>query len=223
EIVLKAGAADTAVGDAPVSVEELDTGNVEGEVEESEKLAAEPAEGDSVDEDGVPRRRRRSRRGGRGRHRPAADGESVNGVVAEQTDVAELEKVEREAPEPIPVPIPAAPSRPAESGRSRSLLEDLLARQNVLLDQMMQRQTAMLRTMEQALTTLERTLRGSDLTRVTAMPRLAVFVDVPNIMYAAERYNVKVDFGKLLEYVSRDRTLIRASAYAPISDDPGQR
>jgi uncharacterized LabA/DUF88 family protein len=77
--------------------------------------------------------------------------------------------------------------------------------------------------METALKAAESRIKGTDLSRVSAMPRLAVFVDVPNIILAADRYRVAVDFGRLLDYVSRDRTLIRASAYAPISDDPTQR
>ncbi len=40
---------------------------------------------------------------------------------------------------------------------------------------------------------------------VTERPRVGIFVDVPNVMYAAER------------------ELVRASAYAPISDDPQVR
>jgi uncharacterized LabA/DUF88 family protein len=104
-----------------------------------------------------------------------------------------------------------------------SPLEQLVARQNVILDQLLQRQDRMARSVESALKTMEGRLKGSDLSHVSAMPRLAVFVDVPNIMYAAERYKVQVDFGRLLDYVAHDRSLIRASAYAPISDDPTQR
>ncbi len=54
-------------------------------------------------------------------------------------------------------------------------------------------------------------------------PRLAVFVDVPNILYAAERSGVDLDWGKVLDYLSQGRTLVRATAYAPISDDPAAR
>jgi len=54
----------------------------------------------------------------------------------------------------------------------------------------------------------------------TAHPRVGIFVDVPNVIYAAERRNVNIDFGRVLDYFTRDRELVRASAYAPISDDP---
>src|SRR5439155_12062892 len=56
-----------------------------------------------------------------------------------------------------------------------------------------------------------------------AQPRVGIFVDVPNIMYAAERLSIRLDFGKLLSYLTRGRSLVRASAYAPISDDPQVR
>ena len=57
--------------------------------------------------------------------------------------------------------------------------------------------------------------------------RLAVFVDVPNLIYGAERGEggpdgATVHMGKLLAYLSEGRELIRATAYSPVSDDPGE-
>ena len=57
--------------------------------------------------------------------------------------------------------------------------------------------------------------------------RLGVFVDVPNLIYGAERgeggpVGAVVHMGKLLDYLSAGRELIRATAYAPVSDDPGE-
>ena len=52
------------------------------------------------------------------------------------------------------------------------------------------------------------------------LPRVGIFVDVPNVMYAAERRGISIDFGRVLSFLSRNRELVRASAYAPISDDP---
>lgn len=60
-------------------------------------------------------------------------------------------------------------------------------------------------------------------TSLEVKPRIAVFVDVPNILYAAERSGVVLDWKKVLEFLSRGRTLVRATAYAPISDDPSAR
>ena len=57
--------------------------------------------------------------------------------------------------------------------------------------------------------------------------RLGVFVDVPNLIYGAERgegapEGAIVHMGKLLAYLSEGRELIRATAYSPVSDDPGE-
>ena len=63
--------------------------------------------------------------------------------------------------------------------------------------------------------------------RTSRKLRLGVFVDVPNLIYGAERgeggpSGATVDMGKLLDYLSGGRELIRATAYAPVSDDPGE-
>ena len=57
--------------------------------------------------------------------------------------------------------------------------------------------------------------------------RLGVFVDVPNLIYGAERgeggpTGAVVHMGRLLDYLRDGRELIRATAYAPVSDDPGE-
>jgi uncharacterized LabA/DUF88 family protein len=118
----------------------------------------------------------------------------------------------------------AAPgARP--SGQRLSPIEEMIARQNVLFDQLLQRQTALLKAVERMMTVLER--RGGGLAggggTFSPMPRVAIFVDVPNIVYAAERLGVQIDWGKVLNYLTRDRQLVRATAYAPISDDTFQR
>lgn len=44
--------------------------------------------------------------------------------------------------------------------------------------------------------------------------RVGVFIDVQNMFYAAKHlYNSKLNFGKLLEYIARDRPLVRAITY----------
>ncbi len=63
--------------------------------------------------------------------------------------------------------------------------------------------------------------------RTSRKLRLGVFVDVPNLIYGAERgeggsAGATVHMGKLLDYLSDGRELIRATAYAPVSDDPGE-
>jgi uncharacterized LabA/DUF88 family protein len=122
-----------------------------------------------------------------------------------------------------------APQQPAitpreDRGRSQlSTLESLVARQNVVLDSLLTKVSSFA-SIERALLAIERRLA----TQVggatgTASPRVGIFVDVPNIIYAAERIGVAIDFDKLLHYLTRGRELVRASAYAPISDDPLQR
>jgi uncharacterized LabA/DUF88 family protein len=119
----------------------------------------------------------------------------------------------------------AAPaSAPRTGGQRLTPLEEMIARQNVLFDQLLQRQTALLKAVERMMTVLERRggLAGGGGT-FSPMPRVAIFVDVPNIVYAAERIGVQIDWGKVLTYLTRDRQLVRATAYAPISDDTFQR
>jgi uncharacterized LabA/DUF88 family protein len=57
--------------------------------------------------------------------------------------------------------------------------------------------------------------------RSARRPRLGVFVDVPNLLYGAER-GERIDMGKLLDYLSQDREIVRATAYSPVSDNPSE-
>ncbi len=44
--------------------------------------------------------------------------------------------------------------------------------------------------------------------------RVGIFIDVQNMFYAAKHlYNSKLNFGKLMEYVARERPLVRAITY----------
>ena len=63
--------------------------------------------------------------------------------------------------------------------------------------------------------------------RTSRRLRLGIFVDVPNLIYGAERgegvdEGSIVHMGKLLAYLSDGRELIRATAYSPVSDDPAE-
>jgi uncharacterized LabA/DUF88 family protein len=150
--------------------------------------------------------RRRRRRGGRGR-------------TAGETDIVPAEEADVDGVSP---PAPLLPVTLARGIRERlSPLEEAAARQSVLLDQLLQRQTATLKVMERMMAVLERGGgRGGAGGSLTMLPRVAVFVDVPNIVYAAERINAQIDWGRVLGFVTRDRQLVRATAYAPVSDDP---
>ena len=160
-------------------------------------LAASPAEAGGEEPHMAPKRRRGTR-GGRGRKKTGA---------AAATAVAEAPSTE-----PVPIRRPPAkrPSTPAT-------LEELVARQTEATEALARNVTTTLRGLQTAMAEL----RSSVAANVGAsQPRVGIFVDVPNVIYAAERRNVNIDFGRVLDYFTRGRQLVRASAYAPISDDP---
>jgi uncharacterized LabA/DUF88 family protein len=95
--------------------------------------------------------------------------------------------------------------------------DDLLAQQAKLMDS----QLHVLKGLQGALSAIETRLGA--LTGRSEQPRVAIFVDVPNVMYAAQRMKVTLDFKKVLDFLVRGRELVRASAYAPISDDPKEQ
>ena len=142
-------------------------------------------------------RTRRGRRGGVGRKKKPVETKAEEAVVV---------------PEPAPPPVLRPRGRTAKAGG----MED------GLLTEVMERQLEMLKSVQGSLSAIENRLAvgaafGAE------RPRLGIFVDVPNVMYAAERQKVKLDYAKLLDFLTQGRELVRASAYAPISDDPGQR
>ncbi len=113
------------------------------------------------------------------------------------------------------------PRRDSGRGGSGGSVESLIARQNVLFEEFTQQQA-------QTLRELQRSVGGSGGAQASggnllALPRVAVFVDVPNLIYAAEQMGIRIHFGKLLDYLTAGRQLVRATAYAPITDDPQTR
>ena len=102
-------------------------------------------------------------------------------------------------------------------------LEGLMSQQQATLQELAAQQVSTLKGLQGSLAAIEGRLAGADgPASPTERPRVGIFVDVPNIMYAAERERVKIDFGKVLEFLTGNRELVRASAYAPISDDPAE-
>lgn len=104
-----------------------------------------------------------------------------------------------------------------------SVLEEALVRQNTLIDFLLQSQRRQEKYIERIAQLMERGGLGGGGGTSVASERVAVFVDVPNIVYAADRLNIEIDWGKVLNYLTRDRQLVRATAYAPVSDDPRHR
>jgi uncharacterized LabA/DUF88 family protein len=170
-------------------------------------------------EAGAGQRRRRSRRGRGGRGvlngAPAAEtveSEEPAALVSEEQFITAQQRRQQ------------APPPREDRGRSQlSTFESLVARQNVVLDTLLTRISSFT-SIERALTAVEHRLSSQGFGAAgTAAPRVGIFVDVPNIIYAAERLGVTIDFGKLLRLLTHGRELVRASAYSPISDDPMQR
>jgi uncharacterized LabA/DUF88 family protein len=118
---------------------------------------------------------------------------------------------------------------PATSAASEDLEAlTLLQRQATLIEQQTELLKSLVDAQRRTAVAIESSVSsGGNMSRdgsgeaLEVKPRLAIFVDVPNILYAAERAGVTVDWTKVANFFSRGRTLMRAIAYAPISDDPG--
>lgn len=122
-----------------------------------------------------------------------------------------------------------AAETPAPTAESEDLQAlTLLQRQATLVEQQTELLKSLVEAQRRTAVALESGVAsGGNMSRdgsgeaLEVKPRLAIFVDVPNILYAAERAGVTVDWTKVANFFSRGRTLMRAIAYAPISDDPG--
>jgi len=164
---------------------------------------AAASEDDASDDDDKPRVRR-SRRGGRGRtradddaprsERPPEDEDAATADEPEGTAVVE----EKPKPRTRRTTAAAAP----ESG-------DLAALQEAVA-----RQEAMLAELREGIEGL-----GSRIVTSGYRPRVAIFVDVPNLIYGYEG-DGSLNMGKLLNMITEGRDLVRATAYSPVSDDP---
>ncbi len=171
--------------------------------EESEDAPKRPrrpaaAEGDSdVDGDEKPRVRR-SRRGGRGRSRSEDDAPASTDDSAEAVEEPEDTTVVEEKPKPRT----RRAAAPAADG-DLSALQEAVARQE-----------AMLAELREGIEHL-----GTRIVSSGYRPRVAVFVDVPNLIYGYEG-DGSLNMGKLLKMITEGRDLVRATAYSPVSDDP---
>ena len=127
------------------------------------------------------------------------------------------------APEPAKAEAEAKPpARRRASTRKTSATSTTDAPEAPALAEEMRALRETLATQSQALDAL-REMQERSIRRL----RLGVFVDVPNLIYGAERgegapEGAIVHMGKLLAYLSEGRELIRATAYSPVSDDPGE-
>ncbi|MPZ99918.1 MAG: NYN domain-containing protein [Dehalococcoidia bacterium] len=133
--------------------------------------------------------------------------EAEQEVRAEQTAAATTTTVAPPAPAPTRAPsVTPAPPLPSddELRNVRALIEE---------------QRGTLAELKAGMLALEQQVQQS---QAGILPRLGIFVDVPNLLYGQEPDEKPINVGKLLDYLGRGRQLIRATAYSPVSDDPGE-
>ncbi len=162
--------------------------------------------------------RRSSSRSRKTATKESASKASSSTTRSTSTRRASSSRARKAAPKAAPPP----PSEDDEVGELLGLLRQqstLIESQNQLLQSLVEAQDRTTRAVQQS----GGGGGGAGGPALELKPRLAVFVDVPNILYAAERSGVDLDWGKVLDYLSQGRTLVRATAYAPISDDPAAR
>ncbi len=134
-------------------------------------------------------------------------------VKAEEAQAATPPAV---APSPPPSanPSPAPSATPSRRGGSRTApaADGDLGGRIVELANAVAEQNQQLVQLQGELRTL-----GEQVERSARRARLGVFVDVPNLLYGTDR---PLDMGKLLAYLADGRDVVRATAYAPVSDNP---
>ncbi|MYE46062.1 MAG: NYN domain-containing protein [Chloroflexi bacterium] len=216
--------------DAPESGETLNDPRIAGRrPARPSKAEAEAESSPAAETKAAPKRRSRAR---------AAPKEAPAEDKAEATAEAEAEPkkraprrrraaaaAEEAAPEPATAEAEpekkAAPRRRASTRKSSAASNDDAQGAAALAEEV--------RALREALTAQSQALEAlrEMQDRAVRRLRLGVFVDVPNLIYGAERGEgapdgASVDMGKLLAYLSEGRELIRATAYSPVSDDPGE-
>lgn len=124
-------------------------------------------------------------------------------------------------PAPTPIAMPDlgldTPLGPGET-RTERLLEAQIRLMQAMLGQQTQQIDALTANIQGLRQTVNNLAGGGGALR-TYQPRTGIFVDAPNVCYAAENARVNLDFGRMLKYLSHDRYLVHAFAYSPIIDD----
>ena len=108
---------------------------------------------------------------------------------------------------------------PLAPGETRT--ERLLDVQNRLLRAMIEGQSRQIEALSANVGTLQQAVQELSASASSRgfKPRTAIFVDAPNVCYAAANARVNLDYGRMLKYFSRDRHLVHALSYSPIIDD----
>ena len=119
-------------------------------------------------------------------------------------------------------PLPAA--SPAVGGGAEARLIERLERLLQAQSTALQQQGQAIQTLASTMTALQGAIERMATTGIAAgMPRAGMFVDAPNIIYAAENARVNIDYGRMLDFLSRGREMVHAIVYAPVTEDNGYR
>jgi len=181
---------------------------------------------------------RRGSRGGRGRRKPSGealetgavadeespDAEAPAPVRAARTRPARAPKAKPEAEPTLEAAEAAAEEAPARAPRrtsSRKAAGDLPATTD--LAALIRVVEAQGRQLEQLAKAQEELLRRGIGGAASGAPpaRVGVFVDAANVELAIDRLRARVNWKKVLDMLTENRSLVRAMAYSPVHDDPG--
>lgn len=200
------------------------------EADEEERPARAPRaakpEADEEADDDKPRVRR-SRRGGRSRRPSDAAGEQEEREAEDTAEEQAPAAVARPAAKPAPTEdeddsadAEVAEPRPRRTATRRAASTAAPEVPAALLDEIQSlrasvvKQERMLEVLAGGIDNL-----GERITFSGYRPRIAVFVDVPNLIYGYEG-DGSLHMGKILNLLTEGRDLVRATAYSPVSDDP---
>ncbi len=115
----------------------------------------------------------------------------------------------------LPAAQPFGTSLPTGRGLEE-LLERVLAGQTALLQQQQQTLQALASSVASLQDTIE---RMSTVGIAAGMPRAGLFVDAPNVIYAAENARVNIDYGRMLDFLGRGREMVHSIVYAPVTEE----
>ena len=177
---------------------------------EATPTAEAPAEAAAL----TVRRRRTTRADAAEQTAPAAAETAAEATTAAPRVVSRRRRTTDDAPEPAPQQPVAEPSTAVPVAVPSTGLPDGTATEIARLRALAEAQRVTLAELKAGMLTLAQQVDKSG-----HRPRLAVFVDVPNLMYGVENGRT-VHMGRLLDMLREGRELVRATAYCPISDDP---
>ncbi|MCL6644088.1 MAG: NYN domain-containing protein [Dehalococcoidia bacterium] len=121
--------------------------------------------------------------------------------------------------EPAAVPAARKDRTPAPLPAEKQLAQ--LAHEVSALTRTLEAQAAQLAQLVRVQEDLARRVAHAPGATAAPAPRIGVFVDAANIELALDRLKHRVNWKKMLDYLSEGRQLVRAVAYSPVHEDPG--